>query len=377
MTSVPLEESGCDPADRSYAQYGRRVILVPEDDGQIVIFGRDLGEWAQTLDWAVPTAQFLYELLGGGNEAGIQGRCFTIRPEDEAAYDQLRKAAAGNGYIYGSLRDESGFAHAMAFREMDGAPVTAPQLPVSLMLATAVQLAAIEQQLARLEEVLETVGANVETILSLLRSDHAAAAAAAAEVLREITETVRRTGRLSCADWDRVAGLDETVRHRWLAVLAEMHDFRARFELTGGIKDDRHISRTLSAERWRQLVQQSYGLERAGLQWASAYAIKLQQDSQEDPIAVDRVHDWLRSLADRRDEIIGDVTAMDQESPRTKRRSNWELLGSEGIPLGRQRDQRDLRALVSFRKEIQSGSQPYIEFAELAHVRLTPEDSVP
>lgn len=366
MGSLPSEQPETDAGDRGHSQEDRRVILVPKDGGEVVVFGRELGAWAQTLDWAVPTAKFLFDLLGGDEKAGIQGRCFTIRPEDEPFYDRLKKTAAGEGYIYGSLRDDSGFAHAMAFQEVDGAPVSAPGTSSSLMLATAVQLAAIEQRLANIEEALEVVGANVGKIVKLLHRDHAAAAASAAVVLGEVTGNIRREDRLSAADWDRITGLEQTVRQRLLAVLDEMQEFRDRFELTGRIQDDRRIPRTLSADRWRQLVQQAYGLERAGLQWASAYAVKLQQDGEYDSVAVDRVHDWLEALAHRRDEIIADVVAMAQEAPRTRRRSNWELLWTKGVPAGRMRDDRDLRALASFREEVESGCRPYMEFDELS-----------
>ena len=370
MESNMREESVSDPFAGSEVPGVHRVVLVPEDEGRLVIFGRDLGALAQSLDWVTPAAKLLSELLGGGSEAGLQGRYFTIRPEDEIAYDRLKKAAAGDGYVYGSLRNDSGFAHAMAFREADGAPVAPAQLPSSVVLATAVQLAVIEQRLDRIEEALEAVGTGVAAMLSLLRRDHAASVVAAADVLREVTETTRRTGRISAADWDRIAGLDKTVRRRWLAVIDEMQEFGETLKLTGRIADDRRIPRTLSAGRWSQLVQQSYGLERAGLQWASAYALKLQQDGQDDPVAVERVHESLRTLADRRDAIIAGVIATLNEAPTAKRRSNWELLLKEGVPGGRRHDSTDLRELARFRRDTQSGSQAYLEFAQLDYSPL-------
>lgn len=375
MESHLGEQSVSDAFAGSLAPEAHRVVLVPEDEGRLVIFGRDLGALAPSLDWAAPAANLILELLGGGSEAGLQGRYFTIRPEDEIAYDRLKKAAAGDGYIYGSLRNDSGFAHAMAFREVDGAPVPPSQLPSSVMLATAVQFAAIEQQLVRMEDALEAVGTDVAAMLSLLRRDHGASVAAAADVLREVTESTRRNGRISTADWDRIAVLEETFRRRWLAVVDEMQEFGEKLDLTGRIADDRRIPRTLSAGRWSQLVQQSYGLERAGLQWASAYALKLQQDGEADPVAVEGVHGSLRMLADRRDAIIADVIATVNAAPTTKRRRNWELLLKEGVPGGRHRDSTDLQGLMSFRREIQSGSQTYLELAQLDYPPLTLEAS--
>ena len=376
MNPYQRGESVTDPFAESPVPAAHRVVLVPDAEGRLVIFGRDLGALAQALDWVAPAAKLVSELLGGGSEAGIQGRFFTIRPEDEIAYDRLKKAAAGNGYVYGSLRDDSGFAHAMAFREVDGAPVAPAQLPSSVMLATAVQSAAIEQRLAGIEKALEAVGTDVATMLRLLRRDHEASVVAAADVLREVTATTRRTGRISAADWDRIAGLEETVRHRWLAVVDEMQEFGEKLKLTGRIADDRRIPRTLSAARWTQLVQQSYGLERAGLQWASAYALKLQQDGQDDPIAVERVHGSLRALADRRDAIIEGVIATLNGAPTARRRSTWELLLKEGVPGGRHRDSTDLQELASFRTDTQSGSQAYVELAQLDYSPLILEAAV-
>ena len=216
-------------------------------------------------------------------------------------------------------------------------------------------------------------GTDVEAILNLLRRDQAASVAAAADVLREVTATIRRTGRISAADWDRIAGLDETVRRRWLAVIDELQEFGEKLKLTGRVADDRHIPRKLSAGRWSQLVQQSYGLERAGLQWTSAYALKLQQDGQDDPVAVERVHGSLRTLADKRDAIIAGVIATVNDAPTAKRRSTWELLLKEGVPRGRHRDSTDLQKLASFRRDTQSGSQTYLEFAQLDYSPLTLE----
>jgi hypothetical protein len=246
----------------------------------------------------------------------------------------------------------------MAFREAQ-APASAPAAPPvdPLMLAMAAQLVAIQEQLVQIEDQLEDLSLSVESIKDLLERDHAAQAAAAVAILSDVAETTRQTGRVSGADWDRIATLDHTLRHRLIACVDELESFASRLEFRGDLRADHQLVKELSPERWEQLLQQTVALEHASFAWIASYALKLQQDGEFDPDAIERSIDTISELLRRRDAARTAVLAAADSGPHASRRSNLELLVTTGIPKGRAIDRHRLDALKEFRGSLTSASQ--------------------
>lgn len=344
------------------------VIVMPHGDDEVVVFGRGLGEWTELLDRAMPVIGQIVGLLGetdATSNDGIGVRYFRIRPEDEAAFRRYQRSFTEDGYFRATLRNEDGFAHQLAFKETEPAAVASqPPLDPSMLLAAA-QLAAIQQQLARMEDVLDEIVVDLQAIIENLQRNQAASAAAAVSVLREVTENRMRGGRLSSADWDRIAGVEETVRQQLIAVVDEMVDFADHLYLTGRLAEDRKLPKRLSPGRWRSLVEQSSVLASAGLQWVAAYSVKLQQDDEYEAEAVEAAYETFAELIRRRGDAIATVDDAMATAPVAARRSTRELLFSDGIPVGRAKDTRDLAALERFRSELCASTQPFAEMAAL------------
>jgi hypothetical protein len=254
----------------------------------------------------------------------------------------------------------------MAFREVDAQSIRPGVEPDPAALVAAAQLAAIQEQLKRIEDALEQINLTTNEILDLMRRERAASAVSAVSVVNEVHETVNRTGRISDADWGRVVGVEETMRARLLEVVEEMCDFEDRFKLTGDIDDDRRILQELSAERWGQLVGQAYLLETGLLRWAAIYSLKLNQDQNADPTAVERTRELPMELGRRRDRAVSRVLKRASRGPHAQRRSLKMMMRDRGIPAGLLGDRRDVYALTAFREEVVVGSAVYAELETAA-----------
>lgn len=331
---------------------GVPVVLVPRPTGDAVLF--DASEpSSETLHRALPLVEMLGRLLDRPG-VPVRGRLFSIRPQDEAVFGQLKKIAAGDGYIRGTLTDDGLFHHQMAFREVDLTASQAPPAINPMMLAVTAQLAAIQQQLHRIEDTLEGVTVTVEQILEHLHRDQAAQAAINVRTIAEVIATLHRTQRLSEADWDRINGLEQLVRQRLLAVVDEMGEFERKYKPTGALNKDKRLHRRLCGSRWQVLVQQSYALERAGLQWTTAYATKRQQDGEPDAMAVSAAQELFEELACRRDAALQAVLETARNGPKAVARSTWHHLVTTGIPRGRSEDARNLHHLEVFRSQLEA-----------------------
>lgn len=336
----------------------RPVLLVPRPNGDAVVFETAPDE-VDRLSWSLPAVQALSQLLGNPG-APVRGRLFTIRPQDEALLSRLQKVSAGDGYIRGTLRDETGFRHQMAFKETD-AVSSSPSVDPALVV-TAAQLASIQQQLGRIEDVLEDVAATVEEIIEALRRDQAARVAGAVDILAEVAATTQRNQRISRSDWDRISGLEQVVRHSLIAVVVEMEGFAEEYQPTGRLATDRRLPRRLSGTRWQSLVHQSFALNRAGLQWAAAYASKLSQDGEYDSEAVAAAFQSIDRLAQRRNRALEHVLDVVRDAPTAVPHPVWRHLLTTGIPVGRSKDAHDLQKLTDLRDQLRAtGAHIYEE----------------
>lgn len=230
------------------------VIVDPEDDAQILVFGdpqraAGLGEVVgaipgQLAAVAVGADALVKAGIAVGEQSGLLVR---LTAESSRAVANLNKTSDRTGAVMGVLRDQRGtFRHVVRFRPARGVAALSSLTNVFGAVSMQAQLASIEKTLRALAE-------NVRQVQSTLDNRAEADRRALAMQLEEIYRAARATGLLTQSAWDQIAGSGrDAIRDVEFAQL-ELDS------LMDGIK-----TRTSVAKR-REWIDKNEGLLRARL----------------------------------------------------------------------------------------------------------------
>ena len=224
---------------------GADILIRPLCDGQVVVVGRDdgSGEWAPMASAAATTIR---AVLGLSRDAPVGHRRFAMAPKSLTALDTDGTVKVG-GYFRGTLVDGDGkFTHQVLLKAVNEKGMIVDPLGV----ANAVQIAALQAQLERMEGLLEHGVAVIEAIKDHLEVQQAAEVNAALGTLRRIyQDTAGRDGVLGEIDWTRLAHLEHALAKGLDAVEQELEYVARTLRFTGEAAKDVKVIKGLTAPR--------------------------------------------------------------------------------------------------------------------------------
>lgn len=332
---------------------GTEVVLVPAGRGQVVAFPWEKLQRAAR-EQAIPVAQALIQLLSSPSTAPSR-HVFALRPEDEAALRTLRTVSTGEDYFRGFLFDERGkIAHHVALRDvtrdLDAAPVTTPG-----ELVMAAQMAAILERLEQIQDGLDEIRFDVGKTLEYLQRDAASDIVAAVTTVHAVHANYATGGRLHQTDWSRIAGLEQVITHRHVAVVAEMERMATSLRFNGKLDHDRKLSHQYPASRFAELVHQEVFLAQAGWEWATLYGAALINEGVADVAALESSDMRHQELSDRARAAVDRIQKTLEMAPEPKMSSLIELIigpkGRGGI-LGYRSDRRKADEIRTYKHEL-------------------------
>lgn len=323
---------------------GSRVLAVPLEvsDGQ----SADLQALAEDVARAV--GPLLSTAL---RKTGTRGaKVFEMSPESERLLATARKSEVGS-YFRGVLRNERGQAsHQVQLREVK--PVAGPS-PFEQMAAA--QLAAIQAQLERLEDMLNSVVLNTARIVEHLHVQQRAHILAALNLISAIHERTARTGTLATTDWERLAGTVEfELEGQLTAVSEELTRRLAGGDFKSNPKQSAKVMDELDPKRVSELLQLQRVLIGGLRRYTELLLIrKLDADEFDEQEALD-AQARLQALHERHAGALARLEELAIAARRAKPRSNLERLMKDGIVVGSRNDTGHLARVEAGRKSIEA-----------------------
>ncbi len=256
-----------------------------------------------------------------------------------------------DGYFRGTLVDGDGkFTHQVLLKEVNEKGVTALD---PLSAANAVQIAAMQAQLERMEGLLEHGIAVIEAIKGHLEVQQAAEINAALGTLRRVyADTQGRDGVLGEIDWTRLAHLEYRLSKGLDAVEQELESVAHLLRFTGEAAKDVEVIKGLTANRVQTLVQMHLALEAGLRHWVYLMAVRKQELGEHDPIAIERHYVALDASTAHRQRLVDRILTEIESAAHAEGRPWHELLFGTGLPRGWAVDERRVNAVEEFKSKI-------------------------
>lgn len=323
---------------------GSRVLAVPTQGGgeqstDLQMLGEDV---ARALGPLISTAL---------RKSGTKGaKVFEMSPDSERLLATARKSEVGS-YFRGVLRNDRGHAsHQVQLREVT--PVTGPS-PFEQIAAA--QLAAIQAQLERIEEILNSVVLNTTRIVQHIEGQQRARILTALKLIAEIHERTARTGALATTDWGRLTGTIEFELEAQLTAVSDELDRRlAGGDFKSNPKHSVKVMDELDPKRVSELVELHRVLVGGLRRYTELLLVrKLDANEFDEREALD-AQGRLQALYERHARVLVRLEEIATAARKAKPRSNLERLMKDGIVNGSRNDSKDLAGIKAGRTSIEA-----------------------
>lgn len=336
--------------DAALAPYRGEVLIRPLGTREVLLVGVDDGAegWAPV---AAAVADAVRAALGVKDGTPIGERRFTLSPESLARLDTDRTQNV-DGYFRGVLMDGEGkYSHQILLKEAHDAPVGID--PVGVMVA--VQLAAMQAQLDRMEALFERGVAKIEAIRDHLEVQQAAEAnAALAAIGRVYADVTARGGTVGEVDWSRLAHLEHTLGRALDAVDQELEHVAARLRFTGKAATDIKTVNRFDPDRVVLLVRMHLALEEGTRRWVYLMGLRKHEQGEHDPVAIERHYADLEAAAHHRQDLVGQILSTVESARRAEGRPWPELLLKQGLLGGWKVDADRVAEVEAFKAAVKS-----------------------
>ena len=326
---------------------GNKVLAVPTDDqGELSTDLSMLGEdVVRALGPLITTAL---------RKSGTTGaKVFEMSPESEKLLASAKTAEVGS-YFRGVLRNERGHAtHQVQLREVK--PVAGPS-PFEQVAAA--QLAAIQAQLERIEDILNSVALNTTRIVEHIEAQQRARILASLKLIAEIHERTVRTGTLASTDWNRLTGSIELELESQLGAISDELGRRlAGGAFTSNPKQAAKVMEELDPKRISELVELHRVLV-VGLRRYTELLLVRKLDAEEfdEQEALD-AQARLLALYERHSGLLSRLEEIALAASKAKPRGNLQRLVTDGILIGSRNDATDLATVWAGRKSIEATAE--------------------
>jgi hypothetical protein len=315
------------------------VLLVGVDDGS--------EGWKPV---ATAVAQTVRATLGAKDGTPIGERRFTLSPESLRRLETDRTQNVGDGYFRGVLMDGDGkYSHQVLLKETHDPQVGIDPLAVTM----AVQLAAMQAQLDRMEALFERGVAQIEAIRDHLEVQQAAEAnAAIALVGRVHADVIERGGTVGQVDWSRLAHLEHILGRAMDAVDQELEDVAARLTFSGKAAADVKTVQRFDPNRIVLLVRMHLALEEGTRRWVYLMGLHKQEHGEHDPAAIERHYADLDAATEHRQDLVRQILSAVQGARKAEGRPWPELLFTHGFLGGWKIDEDRVREVETFKQAL-------------------------
>lgn len=277
---------------------------------------------------------------------------YELSPDSLKMLDGARLDKVGN-YFRGVLRNADGqISHQVQLREVQASPAPPGIDPVSV--AQMAQMAAIQAQLGRIEDTLNDLTTSVESVTRFLETQQRARVEAALQVLRELHDRARTTGVVSATDWHRLTGVELDLETQLRAVRAELSKRLSGRSFGNGPSADAKQMAKVEPERIADLVE-LHKMLLGGLRgWNELLLLHKFEAGELTEGEVAAVMERLSRLESHHRELLGQIKSVVNSSKKSKPRSTFQRLFTDGLILGGANDDRNLHTVRSGRKVLKA-----------------------
>lgn len=327
-------------------------FLMPLDEGRLLAVPLEEDPRHQSQHFGEDAARALGPLIATAlRKGGASGaRVFEMSPESERLLATARKNEVGS-YFRGVLRNDAGkVSHQVQLREIKPAASPSPFEQVA-----AAQLAAIQSQLERIEDILNTVVLNTARVIQHVEDQQRARVLAALRLIGEVHERTAQAGALSGTDWDRLTGTVEfELEAQLTAVGDELERRLADAHFSNNPKHAIKAMDQLDPQRVSELVELHRVLVGGLRRYTELLLVRKLDVGEFDEREALEAQSRLRALHERHAKVLKRLEEVAAAARQPRPRSNFERLFSDGIVLGSQNDYRDLVGIEAGRKVIEA-----------------------
>jgi hypothetical protein len=330
---------------------GDEVYLVPLDDRTVLALAPEDEPADSAFSFASLAAEVGPLLTAALRKAGVGGASlYELSPDSQRLLSTAQKNEVGS-YFRGVLRREDGkISHQLQLREVTSTPA-----PSAFDVAAAVQLAAIQSQLSRMEEILNEVALSVERVVSFLELQQRARLLAALRMVQDVHDRASRTGALGDVDWQRLSGAVELELEAQLQAVCEELDRRlSHCHFDGHPKRAAAAMDKLDPKRVAELLELHRLLISGLRRWQELVLFRKISEDEFDHAEAVRAADRLRALHERQSNLLQRVDQLAAAAWKAKPRSNLARLLVDGIIQGSRNDDRDLKTIKSGRERLEA-----------------------
>lgn len=325
--------------------------LLPLEDNRIVALPTQSGGSGELAgfgeDFARSVGPLLATALRKGGASGA--KVYELSPESQRKLATARTNEVGS-YFRGVLRRDDGrVSHQVQLRE-----VTPANVPTPFEAMAGAQLAAIQAQLGRIEEILNSVALNTERIVDFLEREQRASILGALSIIAEVHDNTVRNGALSGADWSRLSGTIELeIKKQLGAIGEELEDRLARANFKSDPKHSIKEMDQLDPKRINSLVELHRVLVGGLRRYLELLLVRKIDEGSFDEHEALRARERLQELYERHAGVLERLEAIAEQAGRARPRSNLQRLFHDGIVGGSHNDAKDLAGIEKGRKSIE------------------------
>lgn len=293
---------------------------------------------------------------------GAGGRIFELSPESQHRMLAARRDDVGP-YFRGVLRDADGrISHQLQLRE-----VHAASAPSGLDALAAVQMAAIQAQLSRIEDSLGEIASAVSDVVGFLEVQQRSRVEAALQMLRELHDRARQTGSVTGTDWQRLIGVELDLETQLRAVTIELARRLGGRRFGKSPKSDAQEMQAINPERVAGLVK-AHRMLVGGLRgWNEILMLRKYEAGELTEAEVTTAKERLMRLEAQQQEVLTLLRTVITASEETTGRGVLHRLLTDGLVVGGDNDKRHI-------KSVESAREGLIETAESATAALMGRD---
>lgn len=339
-------------SEREASRYDEHEVwFVPVNDESIWIVNKD-GQPDGT-DHVAGRISTFAPLIGAflRRGGGSGGQLYELSPESQRQLASARKNYVGS-YFRGVLRDGKGqTSHQVQLRETSSAAA-----PSGLEVASLMQLAAIQAQLGRMEDTLNHIALSTERLLEFVERQQRSRIRASLELLADVRERAHRAQVLADVDWQRLTGVEIELQTQLFAVAEEL-DQRLSLRFSSDPKKSAHAADKLDANRVVELVRLHRLLMSGLLRWTELMLTRKVDTGAFNPLEFESARRRLAELGDRHNTLATQLDHLATSMRKARPRSAWDRLWSDGLVLGGNSDERDLKRVKKARQMIEEAAR--------------------
>lgn len=332
------------------------VFLIPLEDGHILVRPVDnhqLGvaggssTWGTWFSKSVPLVAALVGDIEGSR--GHKGALFEMSPESLEKFREANLDQIGT-YFRGVLRNEKGHAsHQVQLKEVQ----IAQQLPTSMNLVMAAQLATIQAQLNRIEHQLEEVGENVAKVLQFLERNQRSDIEAMFEILESVGRHVKAEGKITPDHWGEIIGFRKELKALLGQVSGEVEPKIKNLEFDGTPQGNRDVLKKLDVNRIVVLVE-GYQLITSGLaMWIEFQLLHTYQNGELHNTHIEEAKKDLKMLEESGKEFHESLDHALFGSPEIIPRTKLKMLLTQGLVRGKSKDKQALQEIEEYNEVLE------------------------